>query len=462
MATKPPDPSSATVIPIAPIGAVTSGDANQLAGLLQFEAEIRRQQSVPELQYLVANELRRIVPYDQMFIVQQARIGDRFHVHCASSIATVDRNAPLMQAVEKMLADMADEHDLTKPRDFLVDAVSDDPALAEYPYKNCRFQPLKDTQDNCFAALLVLGERSLRENEIFRLNRVADTTEHAWRALTGDKPVRKIARLGRKEKIGLGIIILIAALFPVQMTALAPVEVVPARPFMVAAPFSGVIARIHVQPNEEVKEGELLISFDDVKLANELKLAQEKLSVAKARVDRSASSAFAGEDESRDVATLQAEYDLAKADYEFSSDVMARSQITAPRDGMVIYGDRRDWEGRAVNIGDPILQVAKSDDIALRIDLPAAEQMQLEKGSSVKVWLDAQPLWAIDGKVENASYQARMTPEGILAFAVNAKPSKEKPRIGSRGTAKLYGEWVPLSYSLLKRPIASFRQFIGF
>ena len=107
----------------------------------------------------------------------------------------------------------------------------------------------------------------------------------------------------------------------------------------------------------------------------------------------------------------------AQADYNFANDVMGLSQIKAPRGGMAIYSDRRDWEGRAVNVGDPILQVADPGQIALRIDLPAAEQMALENGSRVKVWLDAQPLWAIEGKVEHASYQARQTAEGILAFA---------------------------------------------
>jgi hypothetical protein len=50
---------------------------------------------------------------------------------------------------------------------------------------------------------------------------------------------------------------------------------------------------------------------------------------------------------------------------------------------------------------------------------------------------------------------------GVLAFAVTAKPMGEAPRIGSRGTAKLYGQWVPFAYSIFRRPIASVRQFFG-
>jgi multidrug resistance efflux pump len=245
------------------------------------------------------------------------------------------------------------------------------------------------------------------------------------------------------------------------MTALAPVEVVAARPFVVSAPYAGVIARVEVAPNAMVKEGQPVLTFEDIKVRNELQQASEKVAVAKAKVERATSASFADKDQAREIATLQAEYELAKSDYAYARDLMGKSQITAPRAGMAIYSDRRDWEGRAVNTGDPILQIADPKAIAYRIDLPTKEQMRLEPGAPVKVWLDAQPLWALDGRIEQASYQARPTADGILAFAVTAKPEGDTPRIGSRGTAKLYGQWVPFAYSLLKRPIASARQFLG-
>jgi multidrug resistance efflux pump len=204
-----------------------------------------------------------------------------------------------------------------------------------------------------------------------------------------------------------------------------------------------------------------LVSFDDVKLSNELKLADEKRAVAKARADRATSAAFGAAEESREIAIARAEYELAEAEYKFARDVMAKTQIVAPRGGTAIYSDRRDLEGRAINVGDPILQVADPRGISIRIDLPAKEQLSIPRNGRVKLWLDAQPLWAIDGRVETASYQARQTPEGVLAFAVTAKPLSATPRIGSRGTAKLYGSWVPLAYSIFRRPIASFRQTIG-
>ncbi len=185
------------------------------------------------------------------------------------------------------------------------------------------------------------------------------------------------------------------------------------------------------------------------------------MQVARAKVERATSAAFADPEQAREIGALKAELDLATSDYAYARDMMGKSQIKAPRSGMAIYSDRRDWEGRAVNVGDPILQIADQNEIAYRIDLPTREQMRLEPGADVKIWLDAQPLWALNGRIEHASYLARPTAEGILAFAVTAKPMGDTPRIGSRGTAKLYGQRAPFIYTLLRRPIASVRQYLG-
>ena len=158
---------------------------------------------------------------------------------------------------------------------------------------------------------------------------------------------------------------------------------------------------------------------------------------------------------------MQAELEVAQAEFDYASQLAEQAGITAPMDGMALFSDRRDWEGRAVSVGEPIMQVVDPERTMIRIDLPAAEQMSLHEGDSIKLWLDSQPLWAIDGELLTASYQARQTPEGTLAFALTASITSGEPRIGSRGTAKVYGRWVPLIYSLLRRPIAALRQFVG-
>jgi multidrug resistance efflux pump len=455
-----PDSSPTVVIHRAP-----APDPASLAALLQYEGEVRRQSSELELRYFIANETRKLVPYDQMFIVSHGRVGDGWHVVTASSLATIDRNAPLIQAIQRIVVALGKEAELTQGHDFVAAAFAgaDGETVGEYPFQNWRWQPLLDADGKPFAGLIIARSTPLRETETVRIERVADTAAHSWRALTGGRPVRRIRGFDRKERIGVAVALVGLALVPVQLTALAPVEVMAARPFVIAAPFAGVVSTIAVPPNTPVKAGQLIMTFEDVKLRNEMALAAEKLGVAKARVDRSASAAFGAAEESREIAINRAELDLAQAEYDYARDLLNKSRVAAPRDGVLIYSDRRDWEGRAVNVGEAILQVADPKNVEFRADLPSKEQMRLSVGDHVRVWLDAQPLWAIEARLDRASYQARMTPEGVLAFAVAAKPvDGASPRIGSRGTAKIYGRWVPLGYALFRRPIASFRQAIGF
>ncbi len=427
-----------------------------LAQLLRFEGEVRKQASVDELVYFIANKSRSLIGYDQMFVLRSATLREGFKVQAASSLATIDANAPLIQAIEAAAKGFA-----STPQILDAGTMSDDPAIADYPFHNWHWSPLKDRESNMFAGLLLARTAPWTDGDCMRLSRISDTVGHSWLALTGGKPVRRWPRLNSRRKKWIAAALLIAALFPVQMSALAPVEVVAAKPFIISAPYSGVIAQIEIAPNSIVKAGQPVLTFEDIKVRNEMQQAQEKLQIARAKVERATSAAFADAEQAREIGPLRAELDLAQADFAYARDLMDKAQIKAPRSGTAIYSDRRDWEGRAVNVGDPILQIADASDIAYRIDLPSKEQMRLEPGAQVKIWLDAQPLWALSGRIEHASYVARPTAEGVLAFAVTAKPMGGSPRIGSRGTAKLYGQWVPLIFSILRRPIASARQYLG-
>ncbi len=459
MASQPaPEPITLSIPQQIPRAA--SPESATLAALLQFEAEVRRQPTEAELIYHVANESRRILPYDQMFVLRRARIGEGHHVIAASSIAVVDRNAPLIAFIESSLKRL----DVAEAQSFDASAyaLTSDDALDDYPFHAWQWQPMRDAAGDVFAGLLVARTEPLREGEAFRLARIAETVEHGWRALAGGRPVKPIKKLGKRERRGIAVALIGIALLPVRMTALAPVEVVAARPFVITAPFAGVVQRLEIPPNSQVRKGQPLVQFDDTKLRNELGIATEKLAVARARVERASTAAFGAAEESREISITRAEYELAKAEHAYATDMMTKSRINAPRDGMAIYTDRREWEGRAVNTGEAIMQVADPRDVSLRIDLPAHEQMSLEADAPVKIWLDSQPLWSLDARLERASFQARMTPENILAFALTAKPLASNPRIGSRGTARVYGRWVPFSYSMLKRPISSARQYLGF
>ncbi|MES2753920.1 MAG: HlyD family efflux transporter periplasmic adaptor subunit [Pseudomonadota bacterium] len=427
--------------------------SSPLLALLTWEQALRGQGSVAELRYFIANETRALIDYDQAFVLVRPLTGQGWRVETASSLAAIDRNAPVVRAIESAVAVLPGATDLDAPAD---------PALTEYPYRHWLWQPFHDRAGEAFAGLLLARAHPFGEVEADRLARLADTAQHGWLALTGGKPARRLPKFTRRQKrIMLGVAAAVL-LFPVRLSALAPVEVVAADPYIVTAPFAGVVERLAVAPNATVAKGQPLLQFDDVKLKNELSLAAERLQVARAKVDEVSSASFGDGLQARGISIAQAEFQLAAAEHAYARDLLARARPVAPFAGTALYTDRREWEGRAVEVGQPILQVADPARVRYRIDLPAREQLRLDPGSKVSVWLDSQPLWAQSATLIDASYQARPTADGALAFALDAVPSDGgAPRIGSRGTARVRGNWAPLGYAMLKRPIASVRQYLG-
>ncbi|MDI2146170.1 HlyD family efflux transporter periplasmic adaptor subunit [Pseudomonas sp. ITA] len=428
-------------------------EGDLLAHLLTWEASARRADSVPELHYRVANDTHTLIEYAQMFVIKRSITGRGWRVVAASSLVSIDRNAAMIRAIEAAIPEETTVQALVAPSV---------PELAEYPFDHWLWVPGHDRTGNAFCGLLLTHNHPFPVQEHMRAQRITETMAHAWLALTGNRPVRRLPKLSKKHQIFLLVACVVVVLFPVHLSVLAPVEVVASEPVILTAPFNGIVTSIAVAPNEQVMAGQLLVQFDDVKLRNEASLAAEKLQVAQARLNEVSSASFADATVGRGISIAKADLSLAQAEHAYTTDMLARAQLTAPRAGLAVYSDRREWEGRAVQVGQPIMEIADPSRVRYRIDLPAREQIDLTPGSTITLWLDSQPLSSLSATLVDVSFLARETPGGTLAFAIDATPNPGTvPRLGARGIARVRGHLAPLGYVLLRRPITSLRQTIG-
>ena len=143
--------------------------------------------------------------------------------------------------------------------------------------------------------------------------------------------------------------------------------------------------------------------------------------------------------------------------------MLSRVTISAPSDGVAVYTDPSEWEGRPVSIGERIMLLANPNSTEIEIQLPVADVIAMEAGARVRLFLNVDPHNPIEGTVRFANYQATLTPENTLAYRVVADFAEPvSPRIGLKGTAKLYGDRTLLILYVLRRPLASLRQMTGF
>lgn len=441
------------------------GEPSGALSLLQFEADIRRQSTLAELQFHLANEMRRVLRFRQAFVLDVPTAGAPV-VRTVSSLATVEGESALIQWAQATVAGLQADAGLSKVIGFDAKAYADVGAGAAdmaYPFAFLMWLPLPDREGAVRAGVLLADAQPWRQADQVIAERLGSTYAHAWFALAPHR-ARWSPKAHRRWLIGAAVLAVGALAVPVRLSALAPVEVVPAQPAVLASPIQGVIDKVLVAPNTPVKAGDAVISFEDTRLRNEQALAEQRLAVARARSLRSSQAAFGSPDASHEVAINKAELDLAQVEFQYATDVLQRTRLAAPMAGVVVYSDRRDLEGRPVEIGQQLVQIADPKQVEFHIELPARDSIVLGDTAEVTVYLDSSPLHPIPAQLVRASYQARPTADKVLAFTLTAQPEPGGTplRIGSRGTAQVYGERVPLVYKIVRRPLAALRQWAGF
>jgi hypothetical protein len=114
-------------------------------------------------------------------------------------------------------------------------------------------------------------------------------------------------------------------------------------------------------------------------------------------------------------------------------------------------------------MGERILMIADPEQVELEVQLPIADAIKLELGTEVQFFLNVDPVNPVSASLYYSAYQAEVTPDDMLAYRLKATftPTTKLPRIGLKGTAKVFGEKVPLIYYILRRPLATLRLWIG-
>lgn len=100
-------------------------------------------------------------------------------------------------------------------------------------------------------------------------------------------------------------------------------------------------------------------------------------------------------------------------------------------------------EGETCNHWRKILLIANPNEIEIKIMLSVKDALFLEENANVKIFLDNKIFETWDAKINQISYKPQVTPENIVSYKIIAnfndlKQNDTIPKIGLRGTAKIY------------------------
>ena len=433
-----------------------------LTELLAFEAEIREIASEEELRIHAVNSSRPFLAYRQSFFFRAAT-PQEFRLEAASNIAVVDRDVPFIRWIEKLVNGLAEQSNSAQSQHFKLPAYCepDEPECTTYPFGVFHWVPICEGE-RVRGGMLFAKETPWLEPQQLMNQRLVKTYAHAWRILRPRK-LTKAVRLKMVSKIIFAVSTAMAFV-PVPLTTLAPVEVIAKNPTMITAPFEGVVHKVHVEPNQNIQQGMKLVSFEDVDFRSEYEIATQQEAVAEAALLRLSQIAFADEEAKRELAIAKAERELATIKKRYSASLLGKVNLFAGTDGVAVFSNKRELIGRPVVTGESIMQIADPKSIQFEIQLPVDELTTLQKGARIKIFLSNDPLNPIEASLISINYKPLPDATNVLSYRCIAEADfadQGPPRIGSQGTAQLYGEKVPMWYLIFRRPITTFRQLTG-
>lgn len=430
-----------------------------------LEARARAAGSLAELGFSIVNDSYALLPFRQAFVYRNSSAG----LMSVSGLAKPVEDSPylvwLRRAWRWLQPRFGEQPVWLAPDDAQLPEELREGWQEWWP-QGVYALPLRRRQGDVLGWCCFLLDAAPGAATVGALAQLAQTWSYCWELLAGPAPSPLATRwcsLGGRRRWAIAILLLLLALVPVRQTALAPAEVISLDAMTIAAPLDGVIKTVAVRPNQAVAAGTVLFTLDDTRLRNQLEVATKSVEVADAELLAARTRAFSDPGNGDNVSLLTGRAKERRAELEAIREQLQRVVITAPQDGVAVFGDPDDWLGRPVLTGERIMLLADPARPGILIHLPVADAIALAPEAPVTLFLTVDPLAPLRGRILESGYQALPSPQGIASYRLRAAfdDGADAARIGLQGTAKLYGERVTLGYYLLRRPLAALREWTG-
>lgn len=441
----------------------TDNQQRQLQGLallLQLQRKARDSEDTQALAFSMVNETRSLLNYRQAAVWMQQPFSK---IVAVSGVALLEAHAPyvtwLRQLAEWLHGQPAEAAQRLSSDDVPLD-LSREWSDWSAPYG--LWLPMRDSRKNQkFGGLLLIRETPWADAEITLLTELSGAYAHAWKALEPRQPWwQNLITNWRKPRWFWALPLIL--LMPVRQSVLAPAEIIAVDPTLIRAPLDGVISEFQVNPNQAVDSDQPLLTLENTDIANRLDIARKALAVAEADYRSNAQQAVLDSKNKADLNVLKSKIEQHASEVAYMNDQLARSQINSPHSGIAIFSNAQDWLGKPVTIGERIMQIADPNRVEVEMRLPVADLIGFENGAETVVFLNSDPQHPLPGSLYYTAYQAEVTAENELAYRLKAHLQTDvPPRIGLKGTAKIYGQRVTLFYYLFRRPLAGLRQWLG-
>jgi multidrug efflux pump subunit AcrA (membrane-fusion protein) len=221
-------------------------------------------------------------------------------------------------------------------------------------------------------------------------------------------------------------------LWPVTDDIVAPARAEGLVQHVVAAPGDGFIGQVSVRAGDRVAKGQVLVVLEQ----RDLVLEQERRQAALAQLERQYRDALAA-DEAGPIVAARSKLEQARLELELAARQLARAELRAPIDGIVLAAQLEQQRGAPVRRGQELLTLAPGQGLRVVAEVDEQEIAAVQPGQRGQV------LWAGSAQQPLALTVSRVAPvasvrDGRNVFEVHAElPQADGLRPGLRGVLRL-------------------------
>jgi len=264
---------------------------------------------------------------------------------------------------------------------------------------------------------------------------------------------------GNRRKIALAAVAVLMSvlLFPTPYRVKAKVRIEPQSPRIVSAPFEAIIEDVSVQPGDEVKAGQTLITLD----GRPLRLERQSLD---AEIYQSAKqkdiSLAAGRIAEAQQAQLKYQQLLRRRD--LIDRRLEQLLISSPIDGVVVSGDLRRSVGASLELGRVLMEIAPLDRVLVEIAIPEYEISMVKENASSRIRVDASGSPTIHQPITEIYPAGELREDEVVFISLIELDNRDGEfRPGMTGKATVYGDHRPFIWPYIRRAIDQVTWMIG-
>ncbi len=469
--------------------AVLEDDRKALARLLKFAESVHDSLEAEKVIYQVANLGREAIGCTRLVVWVDPQI--KRGLRAVSGVDKPDRRAVLIQSLEKLSKHcLRIKKPIVASRDQLVELPEEEeltPLLKHYfnvsQLNQIFLQPMQKEEkylgvviaegfDEATGTNLAGIIASIAKHGALGLSNALEMASVPWvKPLGRLQKVKKDPKKRRKWTIALAVVLIgaiIGAFIPWTIQIDCTCKLTPRDRRIINAPLNGLeITRIY-RDSGRVQKGELLLQLKDTDFRERLDTLGAERAISEVNYNNASST------------SQREEYRLEMKRYA-SQMALVQNQIEkcklkAPISGLILTPDLKYLEGKTVNQGDMICELADPNHWELILEVPQEEigwvlralDDPADPNATVEFFLQAYPEIRLKAVITNKgqiSQMAKITEEGNVYEVRIPVPDQELIdnnileglRDGSIGAAKIATVKRPLGYVLLRKVIRFFR-----